>query len=176
MSDITNAQAVLTESHVVMEAGTFEVAFADAQRALSHLELKPPVNLAFRWHGMHFTVLVEQVDHYFRLSLKGDIAVLPYSAENSIARSKMLRLADSASDCGANRFFVSCHQRITYYAETSFSAPLDRAAVIGRTVTMLLAAKPQLDGVLAESAAPPNWAARGPADDDPTRVNFAREG
>ena len=105
MSDLTDGQAVVTESHVGTEAGKFEVALADAERALSNLELKPPINLTFLWHGMHFTVRVKRVDQYFRLRLTGDIAVLPYSAENTIARSNLLRLADSASDCDANRFF-----------------------------------------------------------------------
>ena len=155
MSDLTDGQAVVTESHVGTEAGKFEVALADAERALSNLELKPPINLTFLWHGMHFTVRVKRVDQYFRLRLTGDIAVLPYSAENTIARSNLLRLADSASDCDANRFFVSPRQRVTYHAETTLSEPLNRATVIGRTATMVLAAKPQLDSVMAESAAPP---------------------
>ena len=133
------------ESHEDTRLGTLA---ERAHEELSRLALNAPLRFSFDWHGAKFTAQVT-ADEGERLVLRlhGDVAAVPFTAENPAARATLIELLPLVSDDLGSRFYISQQQRILCHGEMMLTEPLNRATVIGGTATFLLALKPQLDAV-----------------------------
>ena len=163
MSTAMSDPAPQLDSHADQRLGTLA---ERAHEELSRLRLNAPLRFSFDWHGAKFTAQVTSDDGKRHvLCLQGDVAALPFTAENPSARATLINLLAQLSDDLASRFYISQQQRILCHGKMILTEPLNRATVIGGAATFLLALKPQLDAVLQECGqpvgAPFAWAASG---------------
>ena len=119
-----------------------------ASRELVRFETKPPLGFTFKWQDCPFSARVGMVGGTTRLVVRGEVGVIPYSAEDRRTRDHLFALVGSHSDSAQTTFRVSEDQRLLLVGETPVAHPLTPASIIGLTSQLLLRLKPYLDYVL----------------------------
>ncbi len=111
------------------------------------------LNFTFTWRGVDFTGRFDAREGGIRLTLRGTLTELPYSAEDAEARKVLLAVADTCDGGDVAKFRVECGQKIIIEDSVSLTeTDGDTVASIVTDLTMLvLRLAPCLD-LLAEHA------------------------
>jgi hypothetical protein len=99
--------AVTAGLHLGSKGDAVEDLHERVHRTLSLLALEAPLEFGFRWQGVLFTAAVERVNERHVLSVSGTIRVLPYTAEDSGLRRRLLELIARESDQLASRSAIT---------------------------------------------------------------------
>ena len=114
-----------------------------------------PLNFTFNWHGIEFAGRFDASKNGIALALRGQFGSLPYSAEDSAARSELIGVIEASPDVPAGRLKVVCGRK------TVLDTTIDLPRVKGNTASeivaclavMVLRAAPYLE--LIAGSAPP---------------------
>lgn len=128
----------------------------DTYGELLRRAMDAPLTFIFTWHDRDFKGTFEAIDGGMRLSLQSDLATVPYSAEDSVARGDLLAVVDSWDGHADGKLRVVQGQRIVL--ENDIPMPRTPDGTISSVVTnlalLVLYAAPYLD-LIAEYASPP---------------------
>ena len=115
-----------------------------------------PLNFSFAWRGTHFNSVIESTGEGMRLSLSSDLAAIPFSVENAVARGELLAVGESF--VGDNETKLTVIQGHTIKLDHEFTLPEAQSDTIASLVTQLtmlvLNSAPYLDLIAEYTAAP----------------------
>jgi hypothetical protein len=111
---------------------------AQATRTLSELEPKLPIKFTFMWRSCAFSARLESAPNGVLLLLRGELGLLPFSAENPDSREKLIALKNDYRDDPLASFGISCDQRLYVLGEIEVPETLSAAAIFGWTTSLLL--------------------------------------
>jgi len=125
----------------------------DAYDALRRRATGAPLEFTFHWRDTEFTGAIEARDDRLRLALKGHVASLPFSAENSLGRNSLIAALDGDGPCRINirdggRIVIEDSLDLT---DTPGATMRD---IVTGLVLAILGAAPYLDLIAANGAAP----------------------
>ncbi len=114
-----------------------------------------PLNFTFKWHGVEFTGRFDASKNGVTLALRGRFGSLPYSAEDSAARSELIGVIEASPDVPAGRLKVVRGREIVL--DTTIDLPRVKgntaSEIVASLAVMVLRAAPYLE-LLAGSAPP----------------------
>ena len=130
-----------------------EAASTGAYGALRRQLIAAPLNFAFDWHGIEFTGRFSARDEGVRLTLRGNLASLPYSAEDANARSSLLGIVDAFNDETEGTLKVVRGQKIIIEKTIELPRSTGDTAndIVANLTVLVLRAAPYLD-LLADGA------------------------
>jgi hypothetical protein len=118
--------------------GQFDHLLDQAKQSLSRLEPRPPMKFSFIWRGRPFSARLEPAGKSTRLELRGDLGVVPFSAENAAGRRDLFSLANGNLDDPAASFHIDGDQRVFLLGEIDIQGHLSAAAIFGWTARLVL--------------------------------------
>lgn len=106
-----------------------------------------PVRLhfGFEWCGIAFDARVDRENGRTTLSTTADLGPLPFTVEDSGARSTIFIAMTAANRIGHARFSVDKDQHIRLDSRFAMEQPLTPAALLDTTTALLLETRPTLD-------------------------------
>lgn len=110
-------------------------------QSLSRLEPRPPLKFSFIWRGRPFSARLEPADNGTRLKLRGDLGVVPFSAENADGRRGLISLANGNLDDPVARFHIAGDHRFYLLGEVDIPGNPTAAAIFGWTTWLALQLK-----------------------------------
>ena len=127
----------------------------DAYGELLRRAMEAPLTFSFTWQGRDFMGTFEAIDGGMRLSLQSDLATVPYSAEDPVARGDLLAVVDSLDGHTEGTLKVVQGQRIVLESEIPMPRTPDGtiSSVVTNLALLVLNAAPYLD-LIAEYASP----------------------
>ena len=127
----------------------------DAYGDLLRRAMDAPLTFSFAWHGRDFKGIFEAIDGGMRLSLRSDLATVPFSAEDAAARGDLLAVVDSWDGNTDGTLKVVQGQRIVLENEIPLPRTPDGtiSSVVTNLALLVLYAAPYLD-LIAEYASP----------------------
>ena len=113
---------------------------ADALEAGAYGQLmrrakREPLGFSFVWRGSDFRGTVESIGEGMRLSLRSDLAAIPFSAENAAARGDLLAVVDTCA--GSSEAKLMVFQGRTVMLEHEIALPDSQADTMATLVTHL---------------------------------------
>ena len=130
-------------------------------RGLARLGPTTPLNFRFSWHGIRFAARAEASGERLVLSLSGDLATVPYSAEDARSRTCLFQFLAWLGDMDSCRLAVIGANTVRYHGSVEIAPSFTAADVVTGAVTLLLRARPyiesmeELRGAIPGAAAPP---------------------
>ncbi len=129
---------------------------AGAYGELMRRAKQKPLSFSFVWRGSDFMGRVESISDGMRLSLRSDLAALPYSAENIAVRGDLLAVVDTYAGGSEARLMVF-HGR-TIMLEHEIVLPESHGDTMATLVThltmLVLNTAPYLDLIAEFTSAP----------------------
>ena len=116
----------------------------EAEASLERFGLEPPFAFSFRWRGMRIDASCAADTTPSTLRLVAAPLVIPYTAEDALARGRLLSLVGGTLDVPPLRFVTTFVQGIRFESEMAMER-LDKAAIIGTAVALLVRAKPYFE-------------------------------
>lgn len=115
-----------------------------------------PLGFSFAWRGTDFKGTVENIGEDMRLSLRGDLAAIPYSAENSAARGDLLAVVDTCAGGGEAKLMVFQGRTVMLEHEIALPESLDdtMANLITQLTMLVLNTAPYLDLIAKYTSGP----------------------
>ena len=120
------------------KVGRFDQLLDQAKQNLGRLEPRPPLKFSFIWRGRPFSARLEPAGKGARLKLRGDLGVVPFSAENADGRHDLVSLANGNLDDPVARFHIGRDQRMFLLGEADIPGHLTPAAIFGWTTWLAL--------------------------------------
>lgn len=117
---------------------------SEGRRRLAEATLKPPCRFTFNCFGIGFTAAVEAAGEDYRLRVFGDVGGLPCSAEDPLARARLISLVGWSDPGAPCRFVNGPSSRINCVGTIELAAPLNGVDIISELTRYLLLAKPHL--------------------------------
>ena len=120
---------------------------ADANRSvLSSHSLTLPATYSFKCYGTPFDVAVTRNSGGgARLTLRGDLGVLPFTAESRTARQYMRAVIEVGQNLPCAEITLSKTQSIILRGVMDFENPPSPATTVAATAVILIAGKPFID-------------------------------
>lgn len=133
-----------------------DVLEAGAYGELMRRTKRQPLSFSFVWRGTDFRGTIESIVDGMRLSLRSDLAALPYSAENPAARGDLLAVVDTCAGGSAAKLVVFQGHTIMLEHEIELPESLgDTMTTLVTNLTMLvLNTAPYLDLIAEFMSAP----------------------
>ena len=113
---------------------------------LASHSLTLPVTYSFKCYGTPFDVVVSRnAGGGARLTLRGDLGVLPFSAESRTAREYMRAVIDVGQNLPHAEITLSKTQSIILRGVMDFEHPPSPATTVAATAVIVIAGKPFVD-------------------------------
>ena len=140
-------------------------------QGLARLSPTTPLSFRFSWRGIRFAARAEASGKRLALSLSGDLATIPYSAEDARSRACLFRFPASLGDADSCRMAVIGLNTVRYHGSLDIAPSFTAADVVTGAVTLLLGARPYIEIIeelrvaIPGAAAPPegDYSASGSA-------------
>ena len=104
-----------------------------------------PLNFRFSWRGIRFAARAEASGERLVLSLSGDLAAVPYSAEDARSRACLFRFLAWLGDVDSCRMAVIERNTVRYHSSVDIAPSFTAADVVTGAVTILLGARPYIE-------------------------------
>lgn len=105
-------------------------------------DLPPPIRSAFTVEGQRYRLTLQPEDGTFRLRVHADCGILPYTAENAEARSRVLRALPRIAGLPLAKVGVTQRQRLLVIGEWSIDGPMTPHAVFYEVLRFMAEARP----------------------------------
>ena len=134
----------------------FDQLLNEGRRRLSSSELNVPCQFSFVWSGIRFSASVDKTndDEHCRLQISCDVCGLPFSAEDPLARARILSLVKWHEPNAACRFAIGPRGRIHCLGIVALDAAPDGDSVIVALTKHLLSIRPYLALASEQDARP----------------------
>ncbi len=130
---------------------------------LARLGPTTPLNFRFSWRGIRFAARAEVRCERLVLSLSGDLATFPYSAEDARSRACLFRFLAWLGDVDSCRMAVIEWNTVRYHSSVDIAPSFTAADVVAGAVTLLLGARPYIEIIEELRVAIPGTAPEGDA-------------
>lgn len=121
-----------------VKVGRFDQLLDQARHNLGRLEPEPPLKFSFTWRGRPFSARLEPAGKGARLMLRGDLGVVPFSAESADGRRGLISLANGNLDDPVARFHIDGDHRFYLLGEVDIPGNPTAAAIFGWTTWLVL--------------------------------------
>lgn len=128
-------------------------------QGLARLGPTTPLDFRFTWRGIRFAARAEARGERMALDLSGDLATIPYSAEDARSRARLFRFLACLGDGDSCRMAVVGWNTVRYHGSVDVAPSFTAADVVTGAVTLLLAARPYIEIIEELRAAVPGDAA-----------------
>lgn len=115
-----------------------------------------PLSFSFAWRGTDFKGTVENIGEDMRLSLRSDLATIPYSVENAAARGDLLAVVDTCAGGSEAKLMVFQGRTVMLEHEIALPESLDdtMANLITQLTMLVLNTAPYLDLIADYTSGP----------------------
>ena len=120
----------------------------DAQS--ERLAANGPINFGFRYLDKSFAATVTPGDGQARLTLRGLLGVVPFTAESAPVRAAVLTLLRTKDASGLGRFELAANHDVLMHGECEIGLPLGAAGIVAGAAEILLAGRKRIAAILAE--------------------------
>lgn len=114
-------------------------------RGITRLRPKPPLAFRFSWRGLRFEAHGQARGSHMVLELGAELATVPFSAEDPLARARLYQLMARFGDGKDCPLTLTRHSAIRYQGTVAIDLPLTATAVMADTVALLLRARPYVE-------------------------------
>lgn len=142
-----------------------------SEAQLSAQEISVPANFTFSWMGIHFCGEINELGDRtmavggqepkaldaksaLTLTIRADLALLPYSAEDKARRRAVLDFARSSDAGASSHHHINADRNLEYEVKTNLSGPLVGRDIMTTAVVVLLQSAPYFERVRAALPAP----------------------
>jgi hypothetical protein len=123
-----------------------QISLSDANRGiLSSHNLKLPATFSFKCYGTSFDAVVTRNADGARLTIRGDLGVMPFTAEAKTARQYMRSVVEVGRDLPYAEITLSRTQSIVMRGVMNFEKPPSPATTVAATAVIVIASKPFVD-------------------------------
>ena len=130
-------------------------------QGLARLAPTAPPDFRFSWRGIRFAARAEASGERLALSLSGDLATIPYSAEDARSRARLFRFLAWLGDLDSCRMAVVGWNTVRYHGSVDIAPSFTAADVVTGVVTLLLGARPYIEIIEELRVAIPRTAPEG---------------
>ena len=138
-----HAASLIHETELSRDSGS-----ANAQS--EGLAADGPIDFGFRYLDKPFAATVTPGDGQARLALRGQLGVVPFTAESAPVRAAVLALLRTKDGSGLGRFELAENHDVLLHGECEIGLPLSAAEIIAGAAEILLSARDQIAAVLSE--------------------------
>ena len=114
-------------------------------RGLALLDLTRPLDFRFSWRGIRFSARGEASGARMVLNLSGDLARVPYSAEDARSRACLFRFLASLGHVDSCRLAVIGWNTVRFHSSVDIAPSFTAGDVVTGAVTLLLGARPYIE-------------------------------
>lgn len=136
--ETTSSSPVFNDGNGAAKVSRFDQLLDQAAHNLDRLEPKPPLKFSFNWRGRPFSARLEPAGNGARLILRGDLGVVPFSAESADGRRGLISLANGNLDDPVARFHIAGDHRFYLLGEVDIPGNPTAAAIFGWTTWLVL--------------------------------------
>jgi len=122
------------------------------ERGLEGFALSLPLTFRFSWHGIRFVGHGAANVGHMVLGHEADVATVPFSAENALARSRLLDFLARLGERDECRLAVTPQSIIRYHGSAAIALPIIRVEVVVAAVALVLRTHPYFELVEALGA------------------------
>ncbi|NQV21720.1 MAG: hypothetical protein HQ511_09920 [Rhodospirillales bacterium] len=137
-----------------------------SEAQLSAQEISVPANFTFSWQGIHFHGEINELgdlsmeadaqerktldaENAFTLTIRADLGVLPYSAEDKARRRAVFDFARGSNPGASSHHRINAERHLEYEAKTNLSGPVIGRDIMTTAVAVLLQSAPYFERVRA---------------------------